>query len=90
MATQDKVNTIIGTPQEITHEIRQAVREELKRFLEEQKASVPEKVYYINQVAKMLNRSHATIKKMVANGVLKTTKNGMIAQSAIEAYLNGE
>lgn len=42
----------------------------------------------VNVVAKRLKRSHATIKKLCDNGVIATTKDGLIDESEIERYLS--
>ena len=46
------------------------------------------KLYSINQVAKKLHRSFATIKKHAQSGLIKTTKSGLITEAAINDYLN--
>jgi len=48
------------------------------------------KPYYINQVAKLLNKSPYTIKKLCENGFIKRTASGMITQAALDEYLNNE
>ncbi len=53
----------------------------------EKALKLPEKVYTINQVAKMLGKAHATIKKLVERGYIKSTKDGLIKGSAINEYL---
>ncbi len=71
-------------------------REELKEILEsiilriEEKKNqgVGEKVFYINQVAKMLGKAHSTVKKLATAGIIRTTKNGLIPESAIKEYLD--
>lgn len=45
--------------------------------------------YSINQVAKQLGMAHATVKKLVANGMIRSTTSGRIPQDAIEDYLQG-
>jgi hypothetical protein len=45
------------------------------------------KLYTINQIAKKLNKAHSTIKKLVVNGIIKSTPDGLITSSAIEEYL---
>jgi hypothetical protein len=50
-------------------------------------ARTPVKVYNINQVAKMLGKSYNTIKKYVDKGIIKSTLNGLITESAINEYL---
>jgi hypothetical protein len=53
--------------------------------LKEQKER--ETLYSINEVAKRLRRAHATIKRLVAQGVLRTTPDGLISEKAINDYL---
>lgn len=47
-----------------------------------------EKTYSINQVAKLLGRSHKKISDLVALGVLKTTPDNRIYESSIREYNN--
>lgn len=71
-------------------------KEELAEVLEgvilkvekQKKKEAGEKVFYIHQVAKMLGKAHVTIRKAVKNGIIRTTKDGLIPESAIEEYLN--
>lgn len=71
-------------------------KEELTEVLEsiflkleaKKQKGVGEKLYYINQVAKMLGKSHTTIKKACLAGLIRTTTDGLIPESAIEDYLN--
>ncbi len=46
--------------------------------------------YTINQVAKQLKMAHATVKKLVAKGMIRSTTSGRIPQDAIEDYLKGK
>ncbi|BDX37682.1 hypothetical protein CYCD_10370 [Tenuifilaceae bacterium CYCD] len=46
-----------------------------------------ETLFTINQVARRLGRAHNTIKKLVAEGVLKTTSDGLISEKSINDYL---
>lgn len=45
-----------------------------------------EKTYSINQVAKMLRRSHKKISDLVASGILKKTPDNRIHESSIREY----
>jgi len=45
-----------------------------------------EKTYSINQVARLLGRSHKKISDLVANGILATTPDNRIYESAIREY----
>ena len=46
-----------------------------------------QKLYTINQVRKRLGKAHGTIKKLTKLGFIKTTKDGLISESAINDYL---
>ncbi|MBN2778755.1 MAG: helix-turn-helix domain-containing protein [Bacteroidales bacterium] len=63
--------------------VRQTVRE-----LE--KGKTASKLFYKSQVARLLGKSHNTIKKLCENGFIKTTASGMITQAALDEYLNSE
>ncbi|MFC2101115.1 hypothetical protein ACFLRZ_04720, partial [Bacteroidota bacterium] len=51
------------------------------------KREIP-KLYSINKVAKMLGKSHATIKKLVDNKIIETTRDGWIPETSINKYLS--
>ncbi len=59
----------------------------MSEFEKEKAANSPDKLFTINQVAKRLGRSHATISKLVKNGLIHSTKDGLIPESAINDYL---
>jgi hypothetical protein len=75
---------LILDPDKFSQLVRNAVKEGLKEANEDK---IP-KVYTINQVARKLGKAHATVKKMVERGYLKTTKDGLIPETAIEEYLD--
>ena len=77
----DKI--ILTTKEELHQEIKSVFLEIEK----EKKASLPPKVYSINQVAKRLGLAHATVKKLVMNEVIKTTKSGLITENEVNNYL---
>lgn len=79
------MNNIVITTQE---ELKNALRAVIIDLEREKKAQLPEKVFTINKVAKQLGRAHQTIKSAVKNGTIRTTKDGLIPESAIEEYLN--
>ena len=68
-------------------ELQQTIKFVLVEYDKEKASKLPEKVYTINQIAKMLGKAHATIKKLVGNGFIKSTKDGLITESAINEYL---
>lgn len=45
------------------------------------------RIYCINQVAKILHKNHRTIQKLCAEGFIKTTADGKITQMALDNYL---
>lgn len=74
---------IITTKQDLSSVI-EAV---LIKHDERNKAKQPERIYTINYVAKKLGKHHATIKKLVDIGTIRSTKSGLIPESAINDYL---
>ncbi len=54
-----------------------------------EKRKSEKKIYFINQVAKKLGKSHATIKKLCEKGFIKVTASGTITQEALDEYLSG-
>lgn len=61
---------------------------EQNKLLELKEKKEKEILYTINEVAKRLRRGHSTIKKLVAQGILRTTPDGMISEKAINDYLS--
>ncbi|KAA4737546.1 helix-turn-helix domain-containing protein, partial [Bacteroides fragilis] len=64
------------------------IKKVLNEVLDERisQKEVVEKTYSINQVAKMLGRSHKKISDLVASGILKTTPDNRIFESSIREY----
>ena len=54
---------------------------------ENAKAGQADKLYTVNEVRKRLGKAHATIKKLVVKGFIKTTKDGLITEAALNEYL---
>jgi hypothetical protein len=69
-----------------TEELKDLIQEAINKALDAREPK-NERTYTINQVAKMLNRSHRTIKSLTEAGVFKTTPDGKIFQSSIDHYL---
>jgi len=73
-------------------ELKKALKEvliEVNLQLENEriKALNTDKLYTINEVRKRLGKAHNTIKKLVKAGYIKTTKDGLISEDAINEYL---
>ncbi|NDV97491.1 hypothetical protein D0T84_21730 [Dysgonomonas sp. 521] len=73
---------IVTTPTELESIIEKVFD---RKIVSEEKV---EKTYSINQVAKLLGRSHKKVSDLVALGVLKTTPDNRIFESSIRAYNN--
>ena len=67
------------------NDIKQAVKDAL---VEHDRLRDKDKLYSINEIAKRLGCHHSTIKKKVLSGLIKTTKDGLISETAINEYLN--
>lgn len=65
------------------------VQTELENRKQTQKRDKEERetLYTVNEVAKRLRRAHSTIKRLVAQGVLRSTPDGLISEKAINDYL---
>lgn len=73
---------IVTSPTELETIIEKVIDKKLG------KEEAPEKTYSINQVAKLLGRSHKKVSDLVALGVLKTTPDNRIFESSIRTYNN--
>ena len=78
---------IILNEEQIDVKIYNAVRRSILEIEREKNSISGDRLYSINQVAKRLGKSHATISKLVKLNIIHTTKNGYISESAIEEYL---
>lgn len=83
MGTEIKILTSKEDLTEVIESIMQKIESRKQK-------GVGEKLYYINQVAKMLGKSHATIKKACLAGLIRTTVDGQIPHSAIEDYIKAK
>jgi len=54
---------------------------------EKAKAATADRLYTVNEVRKRLGKAHATIKKLISKGMLKTTIDGLITEASINEYL---
>ena len=70
------------------NEIKEILKSAIYEIENERESLLPDKLFTINQVAKRLGRAHETIKKLVKAGIIKSTKDGLITESAINEYLN--
>jgi len=77
-------NTVIVTDRE---DIKAIMKNALYEFEKEKESRTPDRLFTINQVAKRLGRAHDTINKLVKKGIIRTTKDGLITESAINEYL---
>lgn len=84
-----KTTTLIEiTPDGLKSLVKQALNEHDKEKLNSQTST---KIYSFNQVKNILGCSHTTVKKLVKEGVLKTTADQRrIPAWAINEYLNSK
>lgn len=79
------METVIVTTESAIEKIMERV---LDKKLPKPPESDVEKTYSINQVARMVGRSHKKISDLMASGVLKTTVDNRIFESSIKEYNN--
>lgn len=73
---------------ELKLHLMEAIEEaETKKRLLQIEAKQKETLFTINEVAKRLGRAHSTIKKLISQGILRTTADGRISEKAINDYL---
>ena len=77
------METIIVTTESALEKIIERI---IDQRLPRSTVSEIEKTFSINQVAKMLKRSHKKISDLVATGILKTTPDRRIYESSIKEY----
>jgi hypothetical protein len=77
------MDTVIVTTEESLEKVIERV---LDRKLPKTEDSPIERTFSINQVAKMLRRSHKKISDLVAGGILKCTPDRRIYESSIREY----
>lgn len=72
-------------------ELKAIIKECLSEHQKEKAHELDElTTYSINQVAKMLSRSHPTIKNLVISGKISATNDGRITQAELNRYLSGK
>lgn len=77
------MDTVIVTTESSLEKIIEKV---IDRKLPKSAESEIERTFSINQVAKMLKRSHKKISDLVAGGILKATVDRRIYESSIREY----
>lgn len=79
---------VIADMNELKIAIKTAILEVNKEVENEKaKKASEEKLYTVNEVRKRLGKAHITVKKLVKSGLIKTTKDGLISEAAINEYL---
>lgn len=71
-------------------ELKALIREAIAEHELQKEKTLTEKLFTVNQARKLLGRAHHTVKKLCQDGVIRTTKSGMIPESALYEYLNIE
>lgn len=73
----------------LTKIINQIFDKKIKRISQKPEDYI-EKTYSINQVAKMLKRSHKKISSLVESGVFKVSLENKIYESSLMEYINSQ
>lgn len=75
---------IITTKADLKNIVKEAVTE---LQADQQRKTQGEKTFTINEIAKRLHIAHATCRRYVERGLIKSTKSGRITEAAIQEYL---
>jgi hypothetical protein len=70
------------------NDLKNLIKSAFYEFSQEQIKDKGEKLYNVNQIAKKLGKAHATIKKLILAGYIKTTASGLISEASLNEYLN--
>lgn len=73
--------------EQVRQTIREAVREEFALLEEQRKRLSGVNLFTKNKVAKRLHLSFNTVKRLCADGVIRTTASGLIEEQELERYL---
>lgn len=68
-------------------EFKDIIRNSLKEHELQKAKGDTVTLFSVNQVAKRLGMAHATIKRLIASGIIKATKDNKITEQAINEYL---
>jgi len=68
-------------------ELREVIREEFAIQEEKRKRLSGINLYTKNKAAKILHLAYNTVKRLCADGIIKTTASGLIEESELERYL---
>jgi len=71
-------------------ELKSTLKSVLQEYEKEKDDKKNVKLLSINQVAKILGRSHATIKKAAMQGLLHTSIDGRVPMWSVEEFLRQE
>ena len=79
---------IITNPEEFDSFLNRAIKAAYKEMqAENENDKKSDKLYTVNQVRKRLGKAHATVSKLISNGMIKTTKNGLVSEASLREYL---
>lgn len=78
---------VIIPEQELDSKISTCLMNVLKQFHSENNHDEGDKLYTINQVAKLTGKSHAGIRSLVERGTIKTNKANLIPESELREFL---
>jgi len=80
-------NLMIVDEYALETKLEQIVKKSMNEYENEKRSKEGDRTYSVNQVARRLGKAHATVKKLIEQGHLPTTKSGLITERAINEYL---
>ena len=81
---------VLLEPDQFLNEIKKVIKTSLAEHDLETANKDNQHLYTINQISKKLKKSHATVSKWVATGLLKTTASGLISEQSVNDFLTNK
>ena len=83
------ISTTEGTQEATKDFLKEIMKEALAEFHKETTSLFKQKkLYSVNEVAKILYVSHATVKKKIYSGAIQATLDSKITEEELKRYLN--
>ncbi|MBT4338435.1 MAG: helix-turn-helix domain-containing protein [Bacteroidetes bacterium] len=83
------ISTTEGTKEATKDFLKEIMKEALAEYQEATQSLFKEKkIYSVNEVAKILQCSHSTVKKKIYSGAIRATIDNKITEEELKRYLN--
>lgn len=83
-------SVVVAETDQLAEIIKKSVRVALQEHDIEKKNGENMRLFTVNQVARKLGKAHATISRMLRDGVLRATQDGLIPEVELQRYLAGK